>query len=47
MLDVMYYMTHYSDVVHHPKEDLVYAMVKEREKAAAPKVDELRGSTRC
>ena len=41
MLDVMYYMTHYSDVVHHPKEDLVFAMVKEREESAAPKVDEL------
>jgi hemerythrin-like domain-containing protein len=41
MLDIMYYMTHYSDVVHHPKEDLVFAMVKERDKGAAHKVDDL------
>ncbi len=24
MLDIMYYMTHYPDVFHHPKEDLVF-----------------------
>ena len=41
MLDIMYYMTHYSDVVHHPKEDLVFARVKQREKSAAPRIDEL------
>jgi hemerythrin-like domain-containing protein len=41
MLDIMYYMTHYSDVVHHPKEDLVFALVKERDQRAAPKVDDL------
>ena len=22
MLDILYYMTHYADVVHHPKGDL-------------------------
>lgn len=27
MLDIMYYMTHYPDVYHHPKEDLVFAKV--------------------
>jgi hemerythrin-like domain-containing protein len=41
MLDIMYYMTHYSDVLHHPKEDLVFARVKERDHDAAAKVDEL------
>jgi len=25
LLDIMHYMTVYSDVIHHPKEDLVYA----------------------
>jgi len=25
MLEIMYYMTHYPDVLHHPKEDLVFA----------------------
>ena len=28
MLDIMFYMTHYSDVLHHPKEDLVFAKIK-------------------
>ena len=41
MLDIMYYMTHYSDVIHHPKEDLVFAMIKERERGVAQRVDEL------
>jgi hemerythrin-like domain-containing protein len=41
MLDIMYYMTHYSDVLHHPKEDLVFAKVKEREKSAGPTIDDL------
>jgi hemerythrin-like domain-containing protein len=41
MLDVMYYMTHYSDVLHHPKEDLVFATIKERAKSAGPIIDEL------
>jgi len=41
MLDIMYYMTHYPDVLHHPKEDLVFARIKERESAAAPTIDKL------
>lgn len=41
MLDVMFYMTHYSDVLHHPKEDLAFARIKEREVKARPIVDEL------
>lgn len=41
MLDVMYYMTHYPDVSHHPKEDLVFARIKAREEGAGPIVDEL------
>ena len=31
MLDIMYYRTHYCDVVHHPKEDLVYIEIKARD----------------
>lgn len=27
MLDIMYYMTHYPDVYHHPKEDLVFGKI--------------------
>ena len=41
MLDVMYYMTHYPDLFHHPKEDLTYARIKEREPGAGRVVDEV------
>ena len=41
MLNIMFYMTHYSDVLHHPKEDLVFAKIREREKGVAATVDEL------
>ncbi len=30
MRDVMHYLTRYSDLVHHPMEDLVYARLAER-----------------
>jgi hemerythrin-like domain-containing protein len=41
MLDVMYYMTHYPDVLHHPKEDLIFAKIKKRTGSAGPTIDEL------
>jgi len=41
MLDIMFYMTHYPDVIHHPREDLAFARIKERAKSAGPTVDEL------
>jgi hemerythrin-like domain-containing protein len=41
MLDVMFYMTHYPDVLHHPREDLAFAKIKEREKSAGALVDDL------
>lgn len=41
MLDIMYYMTHYADVLHHPKEDLVFAKLKQRGGTAAAKIDQL------
>ena len=41
MLNIMFYMTHYSDVLHHPKEDLVFAKIRERERGVAGTVDEL------
>jgi len=43
MLDIMFYMTHYPDVLHHPKEDLAFARIKERAADAGPTVDELTG----
>jgi hemerythrin-like domain-containing protein len=41
MQNIMFYMTHYSDVFHHPKEDLVFAKIREREQSVAGTVDEL------
>jgi len=41
MLNIMFYMTHYSDVLHHPKEDLVFAKIREREHGVAGTVDNL------
>lgn len=41
MLDIMYYMTHYCDVLHHPKEELVFAKIKARNKELATVVDTL------
>jgi hemerythrin-like domain-containing protein len=42
MSDIMFYMTHYSDLVHHPREDLAFARIKEREPGAVDAVvDEL------
>jgi hemerythrin-like domain-containing protein len=41
MLDVMYYMTHYPDISHHPKEDLAFARLSEYELGARAIVDEL------
>lgn len=29
--DIMQYMTVYSDAVHHPKEDIVYALIREHD----------------
>ena len=41
MLDIMYYMTHYSDVLHHPKEDLVFARLNARDENVGRMVREL------
>lgn len=41
MSDIMFYMTHYTDVVHHPREDLAFARIRARDPEAAVVVDEL------
>jgi hemerythrin-like domain-containing protein len=41
MLDIMFYMTHYPDVIHHPKEDLAFARMKSREPRLAAVIEEL------
>ena len=43
MSDIMFYMTHYSDVVHHPREDLAFARIRERDPAMEAVVNELIG----
>ena len=41
MLDIMFYMTHYPDLVHHPREDVALEIVKKRQPGTGPLVDEL------
>ena len=41
MLDVMFYMTHYPDVIHHPKEDLAFELIRARDPQVAAIVDAL------
>jgi hemerythrin-like domain-containing protein len=41
MLDIMFYMTHYPDVLHHPKEDLAFARIAARSPAVRPLVEAL------
>ena len=41
MLNIMFYMTHYPDALHHPKEDLAFAVIKKRERSAGPIIDAL------
>ncbi len=40
MMDAMHYLMHYSDEFHHPNEDILLHVLKERE-PATPVVDEL------
>ena len=42
MQDVMFYMTHYPDQFHHPKEDLVFTALVVRDPSIRPLVVELR-----
>ena len=41
MLDIMFYMTHYPDVLHHPREDLAFARIAELDVNSRPLVNEL------
>lgn len=40
MLDIMHYMTHYPDLFHHPKEDLVFEKLIERDPDVGSVVDD-------
>jgi hemerythrin-like domain-containing protein len=41
MLDVMFYMTHFPDMIHHPKEELAFARLAQRDPGVARTVEEL------
>lgn len=41
MLDIMQYMTHYPDLFHHPKEDLVFEKLIERDPQIGSVVDDV------
>ena len=42
MADTMYYMTHYPDLFHHPREELVFTRLEKRSAEAARLIKELR-----
>jgi hemerythrin-like domain-containing protein len=42
MLDVMYYMTHVPDLFHHPREDLAFERIRERDGSTGPSIDVVR-----
>lgn len=41
MKDVMHYMTNFPDIYHHPKEDLVFKRLRERQAGAIPDIDDI------
>ena len=43
MLDIVYYLTQYPDRFHHPREDIAFRKLAERDPTAEPRVLELLG----
>ena len=41
MLAIAYYMIHYPDLYHHPREDLAFALIKKRDPSATALVETL------
>ena len=41
MGDVMHYMTNFPDLYHHPKEDLIFQRLRERQSGAVADIDEI------
>ena len=41
MMDIMYYMIHYPDQLHHPQEDVAFKKVMEKDNAMEPVVKDL------
>ncbi len=46
MLDIVYYLTQYPDRFHHPREDIAFARLVERDPSAEHRVRELLGEHR-
>lgn len=42
MLDTMHYMTHYSDMFHHPREDFIFDKMAAADPSIAEAVEDLR-----
>ena len=43
MLDIVYYLTHFPDRFHHPREDIAFGKLAERDASAQLRVRELTG----
>lgn len=41
MTDILHYMLHYPDLFHHPKEDVIFSRLIERDSSVAKSVEEL------
>jgi len=41
MTDILYYMTQYSDLIHHPREETIFALLAARDSSAVENVVEL------
>ena len=41
MLDIVYYLRHYADEVHHPQEDVVFTCLLKRDPKMKPQIDRL------
>ncbi len=41
MRDIVFYLRHYADQIHHPQENVVFARLLERDPAMKPQVDRL------
>ena len=43
MTDVLYYMTQYADLIHHPREEAIFSLLVEHDSSVAQNVTELTG----
>ncbi len=41
MTDILYYMTQYSDLIHHPREEAIFSLLLERDSSAEQDVAEI------